>query len=79
MGHKTQAAPMVARYRGRCATTGHAIYPGDTIRVLGFRRVELITAAGRPLSDVIRTSGGVFYRNRGGRCEDAPCCGCCTI
>ncbi len=21
---------------------------------------------------------GVSYRNYGGRCEDAPCCGCCT-
>lgn len=26
------------------------------------------------------TSGGrEFYRNRRGRCEDAPCCGCCNI
>ena len=25
------------------------------------------------------TSGGrEFYRNRRGRCEDAPCCGCCN-
>ncbi len=27
----------------------------------------------------IRTSGGTFSRNAAGRCEDAPCCGCCTI
>jgi hypothetical protein len=27
----------------------------------------------------IQTSGGTFYRNYNGRCEDAPCCGCCTI
>jgi hypothetical protein len=27
----------------------------------------------------IRTSGGTFYRNKRGRCEDAPCCGCCTF
>lgn len=32
-----------------------------------------------PVSNVIRTSGGTFYRNRAGTCEDAPCCGCCTI
>jgi hypothetical protein len=26
------------------------------------------------------TSGGrEYYRNKAGRCEDAPCCGCCTI
>jgi hypothetical protein len=33
----------------------------------------------RYVSDVFKTSGGTFYRNRSGRCEDAPCCGCCTI
>jgi hypothetical protein len=27
----------------------------------------------------ITTSGGTFYRNRNGICEDAPCCGCCTF
>ena len=36
---------------------------------------------GRKRSGVvsIRTSGGSFTRNANGRCEDAPCCGCCTI
>ena len=33
----------------------------------------------RYVSDTFKTSGGTFYRNRNGRCEDAPCCGCCTI
>ena len=33
----------------------------------------------RGVSDIWRTSGGrEFYRNRRGRCEDAPCCGCCN-
>jgi hypothetical protein len=36
-------------------------------------------AEGRYVSDVFRTSGGTFYRNKRGRCEDAPACGCCTI
>jgi hypothetical protein len=27
----------------------------------------------------IRTSGGTFYQNASGKCEDAPCCGCCTF
>lgn len=31
------------------------------------------------LSYEIRTSTGTYYRNYAGRCEDAPCCGCCTI
>lgn len=33
----------------------------------------------RPDVITIRTSGGTFYRNARGTCEDAPCCGCCTI
>lgn len=28
---------------------------------------------------VATSSGWVGYRNRNGRCEDAPCCGCCTF
>lgn len=28
---------------------------------------------------VVRTSGGTFTQNARGRCEDAPCCGCCNI
>tara|TARA_R110000868_G_scaffold187072_1_gene429565 strand:- start:249 stop:548 length:300 start_codon:yes stop_codon:yes gene_type:complete len=24
------------------------------------------------------SSGAVAYQNRKGRCEDAPCCGCCS-
>ncbi len=27
----------------------------------------------------IRTSSGSFTQRAGGRCEDAPCCGCCTF
>jgi hypothetical protein len=32
----------------------------------------------RPTIEVT-TSGGTFYTRAGGRCEDAPCCGCCTF
>lgn len=32
-----------------------------------------------PRSIEVRTSGGTFYQNPRGRCEDAPCCGCCTF
>jgi hypothetical protein len=28
---------------------------------------------------VVTSTGWVGYRNRAGRCEDAPCCGCCTF
>jgi len=31
------------------------------------------------VSNVTRfSSGAVVYVNKGGRCEDAPCCGCCS-
>jgi hypothetical protein len=31
------------------------------------------------ISDTVQFGDRVFYRNNNGRCEDAPCCGCCTI
>lgn len=48
---------------------------------------EAATAAGaylrrsmaRGVSDIWRSSGREYYRNRRGRCEDAPCCGCCNV
>ncbi len=27
----------------------------------------------------VRTASGTFTQRAGGRCEDAPCCGCCTF
>ena len=30
------------------------------------------------VSHVWNSGGREFYRNRRGRCEDAPCCGCCN-
>jgi hypothetical protein len=32
----------------------------------------------RPIIE-IRTASGTFTQRSGGRCEDAPCCGCCTF
>lgn len=31
------------------------------------------------VSHVFNIGGQEFCRNKRGRCEDAPCCGCCTI
>lgn len=72
---------MQARYPGTCAATGRRINPGDEIRRTRTGYV-LTTAApdtGRYVSDVFNIGGREFYRNKRGRCEDAPCCGCCTI
>jgi hypothetical protein len=32
----------------------------------------------RGVSDTWSAGGREYYRNRQGRCEDAPCCGCCN-
>jgi len=32
----------------------------------------------RGVSHVWNSGGRELYRNRRGRCEDAPCCGCCN-
>ena len=33
----------------------------------------------RGVSNIWTSGGREFYRNRRGRCEDAPCCGCCNV
>jgi hypothetical protein len=86
---------MQARYPGYCTRTGARILPGDLIDYHGKGRSILRARAGasarpdldapdiRPtdvgVSDHIVIGGQSYYRNRNGRCEDAPCCGCCTI
>lgn len=73
---------ITARRPGTCARTGTAIKPGDRIDWNPRTRTAVLAAQAeesRYASDVFRTSGGTFYRNKRGRCEDAPACGCCTI
>ena len=65
---------MIAKYHGKCARTGAAIKPGDVITFTAARKAVLVKS-----SDVIQFGDNTFYRNKNGRCEDAPCCGCCTI
>jgi hypothetical protein len=68
---------MIARFPGKCARTGRAIQPGDVITFTSARKAVLVEQ--QRVSDTIQFGDRVFYRNRAGRCEDAPCCGCCTI
>ena len=74
---------MIARYAGTCARTGRAIRPGDVITFTSARKPVLVQQMHDRVSDTIVFFGDSgakeFYRNRNGRCEDAPCCGCCTI
>jgi hypothetical protein len=38
----------------------------------------LAASMARGVSNVWNTGGREYYRNKRGRCEDAPCCGCCN-
>ncbi len=75
------------KYAGACVGGGGHVprFRGVLVRASSAQRWGLFheqcnTADnGRGVSDVFTTSGGTFCRNKRGRCEDAPCCGCCTI
>jgi hypothetical protein len=75
---------MQARYPGRDAITGARINPGDQIQYDTATRRAWIAEPGdmaRPFAVTFYGENGAstFHRNPRGRCEDAPCCGCCTI
>ena len=65
---------MTARKAGTCAQTGATISPGDQI-------------LWDPIAGQAYCHGSARYQEfaqqdrqpEGGRCIDAPCCGCCTI
>ena len=81
---------MFAKYPGIDSRTGHRIRVGDQIKFDTVTRKSWIHERSdeQPVSDASahnRVSnhfvigGNDYFRNKAGRCEDAPCCGCCTI
>jgi len=83
---------MIAKYAGKDARTGAPIRAGDEIIFDTVTRKAWHTdedddrlSFTTPMrSDYVSHvidfgSGRQYYRNKAGRCEDAPCCGCCTI
>ncbi len=80
---------MLAKYHGRDARTGAPIRPRDEIIYDTVTRKAWHTdedfdhappVTVRPYqSDVLLIGGVEYFRNKAGRCIDAPCCGCCTI
>ena len=74
---------LTAKYRGTCRATGNPIKPGDLIEYDTSSRATYLAHATRPRADYVShifTIGkNEYYRNKNGLCEDAPCCGCCTI
>lgn len=83
----TAPRTMTARYRGTCLTCSGTILPGDDIvyagRSLTYHTGECAEQRdpdATPAPRRSRSTGRRYYgagpRARG-RCEDAPCCGCC--
>jgi hypothetical protein len=71
---------MTARYPGHCAACQEPIRPGQLINWVRRGKTYHQDCTGQTRVNTIRfSSGAVEYRNARGRCEDAPCCGCCTI
>jgi len=86
---------MNARYAGFDSRTGASIRPGDQIQYDTATKRAWLADLDDGQQDVIdhpsrynpswvshvwtSASGREYYRNKAGRCEDAPCCGCCTI
>ena len=70
---------MRARYPGRCAATGARINQGDYIEFDTVTRRAMLQPDSDSITFIGESGPTTFYRNPRGRCEDFPCCGCCTI
>jgi hypothetical protein len=73
---------MINKYPSQCETCGTRVPAnGGTLHKQGRRWVVQhlsCQSSGQPEVVSFRTSGASWTQNRRGRCEDAPCCGCCT-
>jgi hypothetical protein len=74
---------MINRYAGTCELCGGRCAAGAGTLAKHGRTwtVRHLSCDRTGESEVIVTrfsSGAESYRNRNGRCEDAPCCGCCS-
>jgi hypothetical protein len=66
-----------SKYAGQCARTRQRFAAGAWVDF--DTRTRQVSLPERAVSDVFQFGESTFYRNKRGRCEDAPCCGCCTI
>jgi len=74
---------MLNKFAGTCSMCGGRVsVNGGTLKKENGRwTVRHLSCDKYGQSEVIVTrfsSGAETYRNRNGRCEDAPCCGCCS-
>ena len=76
---------MVNKYEGRCVVCGGRVPANGGIlkrsRRTGRYYVKHLACneSGSSAVDAFVIGGKEYTRNKRGRCEDAPCCGCCTI
>ena len=74
---------ITAKFKGKCRATGKTINPGDIVDYDTSTRALYLASrtqdSARYVSDIFGINGKEYYRNKKGRCIDAPCCGCCTI
>lgn len=72
----------VNRYPGSCAyCDGYVPKRGGVLVGSRPRKPAHLACAREEEAEVVTmvfSSGAVATVNRHGRCEDAPCCGCCT-
>ena len=72
----------VNKYAGPCGVCGARVpAKGGLLGKKGgaWYAVHLACEGGTPGVIDIQIGGNHYTRNARGRCEDAPCCGCCTI
>ena len=80
------------KYEGKCRECGAALAAGETAYWYGKGKVYGIGCHSAPKGKdawrrkltrenpglIILGNGTEIWQNPKGRCEDAPCCGCCT-
>ena len=74
---------MTNKYAGYCIECKVDVAPGDgEARKSKRGRWYLLCEShgrGSDRINIINIGGNEYTQNARGRCEDAPCCGCCTI
>ena len=70
---------MVNKFPGQCEKCGTRVSKGDgTVRKVGRKFWAVAHNDCGVAVAYFPQSGTTMTVNRGGRCEDAPCCGCCS-
>ena len=72
---------ITSKYKGTCKSCGGSIRRGEKIdwsKGSGARHIDCAEGSQGRSVEYRFSSGATMYQNSNGRCEDAPCCGCCT-